>query len=44
MKRALSLILTVMLCMSMLAGCCLSHEWVEADCIDPKTCSKCDKT
>lgn len=28
----------------MFSGCCLSHEWVEADCTKPKTCSKCEKT
>lgn len=28
----------------LLSGCCLSHEWVEADCTTPKTCSKCEQT
>lgn len=28
----------------LLCGCCLSHEWVEASCAAPKTCSKCGKT
>lgn len=25
----------------MLSGCCMSHEWTEATCTTPKTCSKC---
>lgn len=36
---ALSLLLLVLL-----AGCCLSHEWEEATCTAPQTCSKCGKT
>ena len=44
MKRTLSLILVAMMCVSMLTGCCLSHEWVEADCTNPRYCAKCDKT
>ena len=28
----------------LLSGCCLSHEWVEADCTTPKTCVKCETT
>ena len=28
----------------LLSGCCLSHEWVEADCTTPKNCVKCETT
>ena len=28
----------------LLCGCCLSHDWVEASCTAPKTCSRCEKT
>ncbi len=28
----------------LLSGCCMSHEWADADCDTPKTCTKCDKT
>ena len=28
----------------LLSGCCLRHEWVDADCVNPKTCAKCEKT
>ena len=44
MKKAITLILAIMLCLSLMAGCCLSHEWVEADCTNPKICTKCEKT
>lgn len=27
-----------------LSGCCISHEWVDADCVNPKTCAKCEET
>ena len=43
MKRRLVIIL-VCLTVFMLCGCCLSHEWQEATCTEPKTCSKCGKT
>ncbi len=41
MKRAISLILISALCLFLLAGCCLSHEWTEADCTNAKVCAKC---
>ena len=28
----------------LLSGCCLSHEWVDADCVNPKICAKCEET
>lgn len=36
--------ITILLTCCMLTGCCMSHEWQEATCIAPKTCSKCGKT
>ncbi|MCM1135447.1 MAG: hypothetical protein NC400_07705 [Clostridium sp.] len=27
-----------------MTGCCLSHDWQEATCTEPKTCSKCGET
>lgn len=27
-----------------LTGCCLQHQWQDADCSTPKTCSECKKT
>ena len=29
---------------TLLSSCCLSHEWREATCIEPKTCVKCGET
>lgn len=40
-------IVTGMLAVSlvfMMTGCCLSHDWQEAVCTEPKTCSKCGET
>ncbi|MGN1027964.1 MAG: hypothetical protein ACI4P4_16350 [Faecousia sp.] len=34
----------VVLCVLLLAGCQCSHEWVEAGCTTPKTCSQCGET
>lgn len=27
-----------------LVGCCITHEWKEATCTEPKICTKCNKT
>lgn len=37
-------ILLILLVMMMLTGCCLSHEWTDATCTAPKTCTKCGET
>lgn len=34
----------IALCVLLLAGCSCEHEWKEADCITPKTCSLCQET
>lgn len=36
--RMFALILALM---GMLSGCCLFHDWVEADCVKAKHCAKC---
>ena len=43
MKKRLAVFL-ICLTVFVLCGCCLSHEWQEATCTEPKTCSKCGKT
>lgn len=43
MKKILS-IAALSLCIFLLSGCQCEHEWVEADCDTPKTCSKCEIT
>lgn len=43
MKKTILIVLSLMMILA-LSGCCLSHEWEEADCVNPKTCTKCDVT
>lgn len=43
MRRVL-LLVTLVLCICMMSGCCLSHKWVEPTCEAPKTCEKCGET
>lgn len=43
MKKLHSIVLILLLC-AVLTGCCLQHDWQEATCAAPKTCSKCGKT
>ena len=42
-KRIICLMLVILLSL-LTTGCCLSHEWAEATCTAPKTCTKCGKT
>ena len=42
-KKLLCGVGTLTICF-MLTGCCMSHEWKEATCTEPKTCTKCGKT
>ena len=44
MKKRIAFLLVLAMLVSVLSGCCLKHEWMEADCTNPKTCAKCDKT
>ena len=44
MKRYRSLLAMMILCVCVFTGCQCSHEWTEADCITPKTCTKCEET
>lgn len=44
MKKIISLLAALVLCVSLLAGCGCSHEWAEADCVTAKTCTLCQKT
>lgn len=39
-KKMLLLTGLVLALMAILSGCCF-HEWTEATCVEPKTCSKC---
>lgn len=44
MNRRIICTVLFMLLSLLMAGCCISHEWVDATCTTPKTCSKCGKT
>lgn len=44
MKRRYLLILGVLFVFCMLTGCECKHEWAEATCTEPKTCTKCGET
>lgn len=43
MKNKIILVTLSLLFAFGLTGCCMSHEWTEATCTTPKTCSKCGK-
>lgn len=42
MKKFVVILLAISLLV--LAGCSCKHDWQEADCLNPKTCTLCDKT
>ena len=44
MKKTIGCIVIFLLLVSLLTGCCFSHEWVEATCTAPQTCKLCGKT
>lgn len=44
MKKLITIALTLVMLVCVLAGCGCEHEWTEADCNDPKTCSLCGET
>lgn len=44
MKQKLTILILSILCLCLLAGCECKHEWTEADCLNPKVCTKCDVT
>ena len=43
MKKKLLLIVITLVCVLNLFGCGCKHEWLEATCTAPKTCSLCNK-
>lgn len=44
MKNKIILVTLSLLFAFGLTGCCMSHEWTDATCTVPKTCSKCGET
>lgn len=43
MKKLLMITLALAMLLA-LAGCACEHEWLEADCVNPKTCAQCQET
>lgn len=43
-KRMVSLLLVLTLMAALLAGCACKHEWKDANCKEPKTCTLCGET
>ncbi|MBQ3503121.1 MAG: hypothetical protein IJA75_00275 [Oscillospiraceae bacterium] len=43
MKRTYILLIALIL-ITLLSGCECKHQWIEADCLTPKTCEKCQVT
>lgn len=43
MKRIVVLTAVFVLCLCLLAGCSCKHEWQDAGCTTPKTCTKCQE-
>lgn len=41
MKKRIALIVLALACMLILSACGCEHEWTEANCVNPKTCSLC---
>lgn len=44
MKVKTILLLVLVFCIGVMTGCQCEHEWKEADCLTPKTCTLCDLT
>ena len=44
MKKKVAILALALVLVLALTGCACKHEWVEADCVTPKTCSKCQET
>lgn len=44
MNKRIQAGLFVLIATILLSGCCMSHEWTEATCTEPKKCGKCGET
>ena len=44
MKKRILLTMLAAVLLLTLSGCACEHQWVEADCLTPQTCSLCEKT
>lgn len=44
MKKRITLLALLLVCLLTLTGCFCEHEWIPADCVNPAICSKCEET
>ncbi len=44
MKKLFLLAILLTVCLLVFSGCSCDHIWIEADCLNPKTCSRCAAT
>lgn len=44
MKKRIVLLSLTLICILLLSACKCEHQWIEADCVTPKTCSECQET
>ncbi len=44
MKKILLIFATIIMCILLLSGCGCRHQWSEADCASPKTCTLCGES
>lgn len=44
MKRTITVLVSLLLCTLLLAGCGCDHSWMAATCEEPKTCELCGET
>lgn len=44
MKKKVCFLILALACILMLCACGCEHEWMEATCVAPSTCAKCEKT
>lgn len=42
--RHIRIFTALMLCLITLTGCACKHQWADADCLTPKTCTLCEET
>lgn len=44
MKQKISGMILLTICVMLLSGCGCQHEWTDADCVTPRTCTLCQET
>ncbi len=44
MKKLSVLVISLLICILLFTGCGCEHQWLDADCLAPKTCTLCGET